>query len=370
MKHHAMDLTSLIEAIPDPILLIDDLKIIHCANQSTEFLFGYSVESLIGKTIELILLEQAYKQFTEYFNQHFEDSHAKVLETCLELTGLRQNQTSFPIALYCSPLKNKKMVLITIKDLSYQTDLGTIIKELKHANNAKDQFLATMNHQLRTPLNAVLGFSEILLLKLSGDLTTEQEKHIGIIHKSGKHLLALINDLSDLAKINSGEISHVIEQLNARELILDVMNTLNPLAEKKKLFFSGKLPNKKINIQSDKRLLTQILTNIINNAIKFTDQGRIFVELMENEAHAFVHVIDTGVGIKEDKMERLFQAFQQLYIAEKKNEGSGLGLHISKKLADLINIELDVFSEYGKGTHFTIIIPKDFNKQNYRTTKS
>jgi protein-histidine pros-kinase len=369
MKHHAIDLTSLIEAIPDPILLIDDSKIIHNVNQSTEILFGYSAESLIGKTIELILLEQENKQFSEYTHQ-LKASHTTILETRLELTGLRKNQTKFPIALYCSPLKNKKMALITIRDLSYPTDLGNIVTELKRSNNAKDQFLATMNHQLRTPLNAVLGFSEILLLKLTGDLTAEQEKHIGIIHKSGKHLLALINDLSDLAKINSGEISYVIEQLNAREVILEIMNTLNPLAERKKLSFTGKLPNKNINIQTDKRLLTQILTNIINNAIKFTDQGSIFVELTENKEHASVHVIDTGVGIKEDKMERLFQAFQQLFIAEKKHEGSGLGLHISKKLADLINIQLQVFSEYGKGTHFTIIIPKYFDKQNYKTTKS
>jgi protein-histidine pros-kinase len=358
MKLHTVELNSLIEAIPDPILIIDHTKTIQGINESVEFLFGYSRESLVGKTIEFLFAECEQGHFSHYYKQQTDGSQTKIREACLELTGLKKNKTEFPIALYCSSLQKQKMMLITIKDLVHQTQLCNKTEELEHSHRAKEQFLATMNHQLRTPLNAVLGFSEILLLKLTGDLTPEQEKQIGIIHKSGKHLLALINDLSDLAKINSGEISFCIEKLNARELILDVMNTLYPLAEEKNLLFIGKLPNKDINISSDKRLLTQIMSNMVHNAIKFTDQGRVLIELSEDKEHAFVHIIDTGVGIKEEKIERLFQPFQQMYIAEKKNEGSGLGLHISKKLADLISVQVEVSSQFGKGTHFTVIIPK------------
>jgi protein-histidine pros-kinase len=231
-------------------------------------------------------------------------------------------------------------------------------EELEHSNRTKDQFLATMSHQLRTPLNAVLGFSEILLLKLAGDLTSEQEKQLNIINKSGKLLLSLINDLSDLAKIDSGEISFFTEEINVQELILDIVNSLKPFAEEKKLTLISQFPNKELIVRSDKRLLTQIISNIVHNAIKFTEKGSISLELQEDKKKVLVHIRDTGIGIKEEKMERLFQAFQQLFIAERKSEGSGLGLHISKKLADLIDIGLAVTSEYGKGTHFSIAIPK------------
>lgn len=357
MKRHTMDLNHLIEAIPDPLIVIDNAEMIHLVNAATESLFGYSREFLTGKTINLILPKREHKHFSCYYMEHLKKP-TTVLETKIELTGLTKNKTKFPIAVYCSSLQQQKLALLTIKDLSQHIQLCDKKEELEESNCVTDQFLATMNHQLRTPLNAVLGFSEILLLKLTGDLTPEQEKHISIIHKSGKHLLALINDLSDLVKINSGEVSFCIENLNARELILDVMQTLSPLAEKKNLLFTGKLPNNPIFLKSDKRLLTQIITNIINNALKFTDQGSVFVELTEDKEHAFIQVIDTGIGIKEEKIERLFQAFQQLFIAEKKSEGSGLGLHISKKLADLIHVKFEVLSHYGKGTQFTIIVPK------------
>lgn len=363
MKLQATDLSSLIEAIPDPILIIDHAKTILCVNELTEDLFGYSRTFLTSKKIDLLIAEEEREEFSKFFTAQLEHPKTKVLENRLELTGKRTNKTELLMALYCCMLKKQTVVLITIKDLVHHTHLRNKTEELESSHRAKDQFLATMNHQLRTPLNAVLGFSEILLLKLTGDLTPEQEKHIGIIHRSGKHLLALINDLSDLQKINSGEISYCMETLNARELILDIMNTVHPLAEEKNLLFTGKLPNQIISIYSDKRLLTQILSNIINNAIKFTDEGSVFIELTEDSDNAYVHVIDTGVGIKEDKIERLFQAFQQTFIAEQKKEGSGLGLHISKKLAGLIDVRLKVFSQYGKGTHFSVIIPKAHEKQ-------
>ena len=164
--------------------------------------------------------------------------------------------------------------------------------------------------------------------------------------------------MSELAKIDSGDVTYSLQQLNANEIILEVMRSLGPLAAEKNLDFTSNLGKNDILVYSDKQLLMQILTHVVSNALKFTEQGQVLLELVEDKDHVFVHVIDTGVGIKEEKIKCLFHAFQQLTIAEKKSEGSGLGLHISKKLADLINVQLEVFSQYGKGTHFIIIIPK------------
>lgn len=361
MKNQSQNLMNFIEAIPDALIVINKNKIIQFVNQHAVLLFGCPRESLINHSVEVIMPKQEHELFSEYYAHYVNKAATKASETCIELTGIKHNKTLFPVELFFGTweVDHDSLTIIIFRDLTFHTQLCNINEVLEHSNRSKEQFLTTMSHQLRTPLNAVLGFSELLLMKLAGELTNEQEKQISIIHKSGKHLLALVNDLSDLARIDAGEISFTIKELSAQELISDIINTLTPLAESKQLNIIVQWPDKEIIVNSDKGLLTQIITNIINNAIKFTHEGSVTLKLSQKNNKAILEVIDTGEGIKEDKMDRLFCAFQQLFIGEKKTEGSGLGLHISKKLADLLDVQLKVTSEYGKGTHFSISIPLD-----------
>jgi signal transduction histidine kinase len=234
--------------------------------------------------------------------------------------------------------------------------------ELEKANLAKDRFLASMSHELRTPLNAIIGFTGTLLMRLPGPLTSDQEQQLGIVQSSAKHQLSLINDLLDLAKIESGKVEIKYEPIVCQTVIEEVAAVLRPLAEKKGLDFSVKAPKSSVRVESDRRILNQILINLTNNAIKFTDKGKVHIELgtqtVNGQILASIDVSDTGIGIRREDKEKLFQAFQQVDV-DHRGEGTGLGLYLSQKLAFLIKGRIELESEYGKGSVFRLLIPQD-----------
>jgi protein-histidine pros-kinase len=237
--------------------------------------------------------------------------------------------------------------------------LGEQADQLKKANSAKDTFLAGMSHELRTPLNAIIGFTGTLLMRLPGPLTADQEKQLKTVQASAKHLLALINDLLDLTKIESGKVEIRPAPVALRGVVEEVTRTLRPQAEGKGLRLRAAVRNPDAVAQTDERVLTQILLNLASNAIKFTDQGSVTVELDQRPGGGGVvteiRVVDTGIGIRPEDQAALFQAFTQLGSSvRRRQEGTGLGLHLSRKLAELIGGTIAVQSEYGRGSTFTL----------------
>jgi len=235
-------------------------------------------------------------------------------------------------------------------------------KLLIKADQAKDRFLASMSHELRTPLNAILGFTGILLMKLPGPLNEKQEKQLQTVQNGAKHLLSLINDILDLAKINSSKIKLRMEEMECNEIVNTVAAQLLPLAKQKGITLKVYIPETKIFVKTNRRALAQILINFINNAIKFTEKGFVEITLtvkkIKNTEFVIIEVIDTGIGIKESDKEKLFNAFEQIDVEGKVTEGTGLGLHLSKKLADLIHAKIEFKSEYQQGCRFSIVIEK------------
>jgi len=234
--------------------------------------------------------------------------------------------------------------------------------ELEDASRLKSEFLAHMSHELRTPLNAILGFAGTLLMKLPGPLTADQQNQLQVIQKSARHLLSLINELLDVAKIESGKVEIVLEVVLCREIIEQVVATLRPLAEGKNISLETRFPEQPVHAKADRRAFSQILINLTNNAIKFTEKGSVTLELGEradgNGGMATVAVVDTGVGVRPEEQPRLFTAFEQLGSAKSRTEGTGLGLYVSDKLAALLGGRIDCKSEYGKGSRFTLLVPK------------
>jgi protein-histidine pros-kinase len=233
--------------------------------------------------------------------------------------------------------------------------------ELENANFAKDRFLASMSHELRTPLNAIIGFTGTMLMKLPGPLNDDQEDQLRTIDGSATHLLSLINDLLDLAKIESGKVELRREPVVCQGVVREVITALRPMAEAKGLSFEAELPPDDLAVLTDRRALTQILLNLTNNAIKFTEQGAITLELkrrhLDGQLQTEISVIDTGIGIREQDQARLFQAFEQVNGAgRERHQGTGLGLHLSQKLAGLLGGHIRFHSEYGKGSTFTLIL--------------
>ncbi|MGZ3255125.1 MAG: sensor histidine kinase, partial [Burkholderiaceae bacterium] len=224
--------------------------------------------------------------------------------------------------------------------------------ELENANLAKDRFLATMSHELRTPLNAILGFTGTLLMKLPGPLTADQDKQLHTIQMSAQHLLSLINDLLDVAKIEASHVELQMIPVICQEVIHEVRETMHAMAEQKGLQLKIDIPLSTITVNTDRRALKQVLLNLVSNAIKFTDAGSITIQMGQRLEGGNIltqfKVIDTGVGIQSADQSKLFQAFTQLDSSStKRHEGTGLGLYLCKKLSHLLNGRLSFESEYG-----------------------
>jgi PAS domain S-box-containing protein len=264
---------------------------------------------------------------------------------------------------------------VAIENARLFTDAQIARIESERANRAKSEFLSGMSHELRTPLNAIIGFTGTLLMRLPGPLTADQERQLTIIQRSAQHLLALINDILDLAKIESGKVEITLEPVECQAVIDEVDGSLRPLAEQKGLQFSVVAPAEPVIVQADRRALSQILINLTNNAIKFTDQGSVRIELTYQRAIAdtrqqiadqpepgtirqpvVIRVVDTGIGIKPRDQARLFQEFVRAESAAvREREGAGLGLRLSRHLAQLIGAQIAVHSEEDVGSTFTLV---------------
>jgi PAS domain S-box-containing protein len=354
----------LLESAPDAMVIVKEGEIV-LANAQTERLFGFTREELIGQPVETLIPERHRDRQPEQRTGFLQEPQPDPVGAGSDACGLRKDGTEFPVEISLSPLETEEGMLevAAIRDtterMRFETQLRETNVKLETANQAKDRFLASMSHELRTPLNAVLGFTGTILMGLSGPLTDEQTKQLETVRANGKHLLSIINDLLDLGKIESGNIDLNFELVDCRALVDEVVSGLRPLADEKGIDLQSGVPDHAVFVDTDRRALSQILINLANNAIKFTDEGSVLVELSSHENGGPVtsfSVLDTGMGIKAADREKLFAAFQQVASSatRRSHEGTGLGLYISQRLAQLIRGEIDVESEYGKGSKFVL----------------
>jgi len=231
---------------------------------------------------------------------------------------------------------------------------------LKELDRLKSMFIASMSHELRTPLNSIIGFTGIILQGLSGEINTEQRKQLGMVYGNAKHLLELINDILDLSKIEAKKMKIFPRKFDIRKVVDEAVGTVYPTIKEKGLELIIRMPENSSEIYSDRAKAEQVLINLLSNAAKFTNQGRIEVEghLEAGGKELVVSVSDTGIGIKESDLDSIFDVFRQLYKPyEKKPEGTGLGLSISKKLVEMLGGRIWVSSQYGKGSKFSFSLP-------------
>ncbi|HUQ99716.1 MAG TPA: ATP-binding protein [Gemmatimonadaceae bacterium] len=244
-------------------------------------------------------------------------------------------------------------------DLAEQnTRLQWQSRELEKANRLKSEFLASMSHELRTPINALIGYASLMLDRIYGDLTPRQEEGLKRIQSAAQHLLALINDILDLAKIEAGRMPLHLDDVALSEVMREVSQHIEPLVKKRSLSYKVELPTTDLMLHTDRTKVKQILLNLLSNAVKFTHVGGVSVLVSRDEEDLRFDVTDTGIGIRAQDLESIWEDFRQVDQSRTREfGGTGLGLSITRKLVDALGGHVFAQSRFGKGSTFTVVLP-------------
>ena len=347
-------------------------------NERAARIFGRTPEQLIGKHI--------WTEFPEGVGQPFHAAYERAMRDRVEIQFeeyYAPYDTWFENRIYPSAegisivfqdigaRKRAELALLEAKsDLERKVEARTAelraaLVRAEAADRVKSAFLATMSHELRTPLNSIIGFTGILLQGLAGPLAPEQEKQLGMVRGSARHLLDLINDVLDISKIEAGQLETRLEPVDLRAAVERAVAAHRPAAAQKGLQLTVTYPGELPPLRTDGRRLHQILLNLVNNAVKFTDQGSVAVEVATGPSVRLaggpavaITVRDTGIGIRPGDLATLFQPFRQLDTGlARTHEGTGLGLAICRRLAELLGGEIHADSRYGAGSTFQVTLP-------------
>lgn len=275
-----------------------------------------------------------------------------------DLTGQVENERLYDeLKTFSSQLEDR--IQAATADLAEQnTRLQWQSRELEKANRLKSEFLASMSHELRTPINALIGYASLMLDRIYGDLTPRQEEGLSRIQGAAQHLLALINDILDLAKIEAGRMPLHLDDVTLGDIVTGISQQIEPLVKKKSLEYNVEMPSSEMILHTDRTKVKQILLNLLSNAVKFTHHGGIWVTISKDEEDLRFDVRDTGIGIRATDLESIWEDFRQVDQSRTREfGGTGLGLSITRKLVDALGGHVFAESVFGKGSTFTVVLP-------------
>jgi PAS domain S-box-containing protein len=358
----------LFERSSDAHLLLDDTGVIDCNDATLRMLRCVRKTEVLGRgsaelsparqpdgRLSVVVAAQMLQRARDHGFYRFEWTHQ------------RRDGSTFPVETTLTPvrLNGREVILGVWHDIAEQKKVEHALRAAKDAaesaNRTKSEFMTRMNHELRTPLTAIIGFSRVLLAGKEGALTANAQLYAERIRANGMHLLSLINQILDVAKVEAGRMELETETVAVDALVRDTIAMLESTAHAKGIALRSQVPAQVATIVTDAGKLRQILINLIGNAIKFTSVGEVSVTVETDDVTrqpVSISVRDTGIGIAPDRQQKVFEPFEQGDSSTRREfGGTGLGLSIVKAFAELIGAAIDVESELGRGTTFTVWLP-------------
>ncbi|SFG70317.1 protein-histidine pros-kinase [Duganella sp. CF458] len=351
----------LLESAPDPMVIVNARGEIVLVNSQTEQLFGYRRQELLGKPIEILIPARFAGRHPAARSSFFDKAQPRAMGAGTDLYAMRRDGSEFPVEISLSPLQTEDELLVSsaIRDISGRRQIERKLLEqkleLEQASKAKDRFLASMSHELRTPLNAILGFGQLLQNEKLPLSQPQRYAFAGNIVQAGQHLLHLINETLDLAKIEVGAVTLSLEPVALDDLLREASKMIEAMADARQVTVYLSEPGG-LCVKADRIRLRQIVLNLLTNAVKYNSKGgHVWVTCGQGDVgRVWLAVRDDGPGLSGEQLAGLFQPFNRLGQEGGSEEGSGIGLVLSRRLAELMNATISVTSSVGQGSTFAV----------------
>ncbi len=359
---------SVVQSAGDAIILADETGRIIFWNKGAEAVFGYREDEIAGAQIETLMPESYRERHRTGLERFRTTGRSHMVGSTVELEGLRKDGTVFPIELSLASWRSSEGTYFTgiIRDITerkHAEELRRSKEAAEEASRAKSSFVARMSHELRTPLHAIIGFTKLLLHNKSGNLTRFDIDFLERILANAKDQLQLINTILDLSKVEAGRLEVSLSPASLDSILRDVVNQLEGESQNRNVPIQLKLPKTVRPILTDTTKLKQVLVNLLDNAVKFTQEGKVVLELTVSPVDfqpVQIDVSDTGPGIPSGRLQDIFEPFFQLKApGSAGSPGTGLGLSICRSLCDLLGYRLEVQSIPGKGSTFSVVMPTE-----------
>jgi PAS domain S-box-containing protein len=359
------ELNAILDTATDGVILLDSAGAIRSVNHSAAALFGYEPEEVTAKPFSLLFAIESQRAAMDYLNSLSENGVASLLNDGREVIGREAQGRFIPLFMTIGKLDASKGFCVVLRDITHwkraEEELTSARREAERTSSQKSEFLARISHEIRTPLNAIIGFSELMADEKFGPIGSERYRdYLHDISRSGNHVLSLVNDLLDISKIEAGAVEMNFEAVSLNDALTEAVAIMQPQANRERVIIRSSLTSRLPDIVADHRSITQIALNLLSNAVRFTGPGGQVIVSTSYEAtgDVLLRVRDTGIGMTRAEVEQALRPYKQITTPKhSRSDGTGLGLPLTKAMAEANRANFTIDSTPGRGTMVEITFP-------------